>query len=103
MRKFTQLLTGFFLILVFLLSTSFAYFNTTTVTIAFGTWQLPEQPVFVWIIGAFVSGGVLGLVLGLRVIRDVKAQLEIRRLNKQLAAASTEVNQLRAMTLKDLQ
>jgi uncharacterized integral membrane protein len=102
MRKFTRLLTAFFLILVFLLSTSFAYFNMTPVSIAFGNWQLPAQPVFVWIIGAFVCGGTLGLLLGLRVIRDVKAQLEIRRLKKRLAAANDEVNQLRATTLKDL-
>ena len=103
MRKITGLLSGFFLILVFVASTSFAFFNTTPVRIAFGTWQLEDQPVFVWIIGAFVAGGALGLILGLRIFRELKARVEIRRLTKQLATASNEINQLRAVTHKDLQ
>ncbi len=103
MRKITRLLSGFFLILVFVASTSFSYFNTTPITIAIGSWELSPQPVSVWIIGAFVSGGVLGLLLGLGIFRNLKSRSEIRRLNKQLSDAKQEVSQLRAMSLKDLQ
>ena len=103
MRKIGRLLSGFFLILVFVASTAFTYFNTTPVSIAFGNWQLAAQPVSVWIISAFVLGGSVGLMLGLGLFRNLKSRSEIRRLNKQLTDAKKEVAQLRAMSLKDLQ
>ncbi|SVD09328.1 uncharacterized protein METZ01_LOCUS362182, partial [marine metagenome] len=40
MRKITKILSGFFLITVFGVSTTFSYFNTAPVSIAFGNWQL---------------------------------------------------------------
>ena len=103
MRKIGHLLSGSFLVLVFIASTAFAYFNTTPVSIAFGNWQLPEQPVSVWIIGAFVVGGSIGLLLGLGFFRNLKSRSEIRKLKKQLIDAKQEVGQLRAVSLKDLQ
>ena len=103
MRKIGRLLSGFFLILVFVASTAFTYFNTTPVSIAFGNWQLTAQPVSVWIIGAFVVGGSLGLLLGLGLFRNLKSRSEIRKLNKQLTDARQEVGQLRAVSLKDLE
>ena len=103
MRKIGRLLSGFILVLVFFASTAFTYFNTTPVSIAFGDWQLPEQPVSVWIIGAFVLGGSIGLLLGLGLFRNLKSSSEIRKLNKQLTDAKQEVGQLRAVSLKDLQ
>ena len=103
MRKIGRLLSGFFLILVFVASTAFTYFNTTPVSIAFGNWQLAAQPVSVWIIGGFVLGGSVGLMLGLGLFRNLKSRSEIRRLNKQLTEARQEIGQLRAMSLKDLQ
>lgn len=103
MHKIARLLSGFFLILVFLASITFSYFNTTAVTIAIGSWELPSQPVSVWIIGAFVTGGTIGLLLGLGIFRNLKSRSEIRRLNQQLADARQEVGQLRTMSLKDLQ
>ena len=62
----------------------------------------PAQPVSIWIIGAFVVGGAIGLLLGLGFFKNLKARSEIKKLNKQLADAKQEVAQLRAMTLKDL-
>ncbi len=103
MRKIGSLLSGFFLVLVFISSTAFAYFNPTPVSIAFGNWQLAAQPVSVWIIGAFVVGGSLGLLLGLGLFRNLKSRSEIRRLNRQLTDARQEVGNLRAMSLKDLE
>lgn len=102
MRKIVHLLSGFFLILVFVGSITFSFFNTTPVEISFGTWTIPAQPVSVWIIGAFVAGGLIGLLLGVGFLRNMKSKSEIRRLSMQLANAKKKVSQLQAMSLKDL-
>ena len=102
MRKVANLLSGLFLILVFAATITFAYFNTTAVSIKFGSGVLATQPVSVWIIGAFVSGGTLGLLLGLGIFRNLKSRSEIRQLTKQLSEAKQEVSDLRAISLKEL-
>lgn len=102
MRKLGNILSGLFLILVFIASITFSYFNTAEVGIALGNVQLTPQPIAVWIIGAFVIGGTIGLLLGLGIVRQLKSRSEIRRLKKQLSQSRQEVNQLRSMTLKDL-
>ncbi len=102
MRQITQLLSGFFLLLVFAASVTFSYFNSTPVGIGIGSWQLSPQPVSVWIIGAFVSGGLLGLLLGLGIFRNLKSRAEIRRLHKALNDAEFEVSQLRSLSIKDI-
>lgn len=103
MRQLTQLLSGFFLLLVFALSISFAYYNSTPVAIGIGSWQLAAQPVSVWIVGAFVSGGLLGLLLGLGLFRNLRSRVEIRRLTKALKDAEAEVANLRSLSLRDAQ
>lgn len=102
MRQMTQLLSGFFLLLVFAASVTFSYFNATPIAIQIGSWQLAPQPVSVWIIGAFVSGGSLGLLLGLGLFRNLKSRAEIYRLNKALKAAEQEVSQLRSFSLNEI-
>ena len=92
MRKIAKILSGLFLITVFGVSITFSYFNTVPVSIAFGNWQLSPPPVSVWIIGAFVAGGSIGLLLGLGIFRQLKSRTEIRRLRKQLKAAKQEVS-----------
>jgi lipopolysaccharide assembly protein A len=101
MRQLSQLLSGFFLLLVFAASVTFTYYNSTPVIIGIGSWQLQAMPVSVWIVGAFVSGGLLGLVLGLGLFRNLKSRVEIRRLNKALRDAQEEVSNLRALSLHD--
>ncbi len=101
MRQLTQLLSGFFLLLVFAASVTFTYYNSTPVTIGIGSWQLQPQPVSVWIIAAFVSGGLLGLLLGLGLFRNLKSRAEIRRLTKALKDAEEEVSNLRSLSLRD--
>ena len=102
MRKINNLLSALFLILVFTASITFSYLNTTLVEISIGAWELPPQPVSAWIIGSFVSGGIIGLLRGLGIFKNLKSKSEIRRLRKQLDDAGEEVSQLRAMSLKDL-
>lgn len=96
MRKIAHLLSGFFLILVFVASITFAYYNSAPVVISLGSWQVSEQPVSVWIIGAFVCGGTIGLLLGLGLIRNLKSRGENRRLTKQLSKVEDELNKLKA-------
>jgi putative membrane protein len=102
MRKLSNLLSGLFLILVFFVSITFTYFNSTPIIIRFGNWQVTQLPASVWIIGAFVSGGLLGLLLGLRFFSGLRSKHEIRRLNKKLHAAKLEVEQLRSLSAKSL-
>lgn len=103
MRKLSNVFSGLFLVLVFIASISFSYFNTTEISISLGNIEFSPMPVSVWIIGAFVSGGTIGLLLGLGLVKQLKSRAEIRRLNKKLAESQQEVSQLRSMTLKDLE
>ena len=100
MRQLIQLISGVFLLLVFAASTAFAYYNSTPVTIGIGSWQLQPLPVSIWIIGAFVSGGLLGLLFGLGLFRNLKSRVEIRRLTKALMEAEEEVSNLRPFPLR---
>ena len=100
MQKLSNLLSGLFLILVFIASITFTYFNSTPVIIKFGSWQVAQLPVSVWIIGAFVSGGLLGLLLGLRFFSGLRSKSEIRRLNEKLHATELEVDKLRSQSVK---
>ena len=101
MRQLTRLLSGVFLLLVFAASVTFTYYNSIPVTIGIGSWQLQPLPVSIWIIGAFVSGGLLGLLLGLGLFRNIKSRFEIRRLTKALMEAEEEVSNLRSLSLRD--
>jgi putative membrane protein len=102
MRKLLNLLSGLFLVLVFLAAITFSYYNTTPVAILFGNWQSIPQPVSVWIVGAFVAGGFLGLLLGSRILSMRRDNASTRRLKKELQDAQQEVRKLRAISLKEL-
>ena len=99
MRQFTRLLSGFFLLLVFVVGVTFTYYNSTPVTISIGSWQLQAQPVSVWIIGAFVSGGLLGLLFGLGLFTNLKSRAKIRKLSKALIEAEEEISNFRSMLI----
>ena len=101
MRQFTQFLSGVFLLLVFAASVTFTYYNSIPVTIGIGPWQSQPLPVSILIIGAFVSGGLLGLLLGLGLLRNLKSRVEIRRLTKALMEAEEEVSNRRLLSLRD--
>lgn len=102
MRNLSHLLSGFFLLSVFIASITFTYFNTESVSIAFGTVVFSPLPVSAWIIGAFVFGGALGLLFGLNFFYQLKSRSELKRLTKELENARREVKQLRKLGLRDL-
>ena len=96
MRTFKRLLAGVFVVCVFVAAVVFAWYNNTPVAIGLGDWRLPPQAVSIWIMGAFIIGGALGLLLGLRLFEGFRRNSRVRKLQRQLAAANREIDQLRA-------
>jgi putative membrane protein len=64
MNKLMRLIAWIFLFLVFLASIAFSFFNTEPVPLSFGFVVLSPQPLSLWVVLAFASGGLLGLLLG---------------------------------------
>ena len=95
MRTLKRLLAGFFVVCVFVAAVVFAWYNNTPVIIGIGDWRLPPQAVSIWIMGAFIVGGLLGLLLGLRLFHGLRRNSRERRLIRQLAAARQEAERLR--------
>ena len=102
MKKFVRLLIILFLSLVFIASVIFTYSNKAPVELSFIGLSLPPLPVSVLIIGSFVSGGLLGLLCGLRLFQQIRGRLEMRRTGRKLQEAEQEVARLRALNLRDL-
>ena len=102
MKKFSRLLIILFLSLVFIASVLFTYSNTAPVELNFIGLSLSPLPVSVLMIGSFVSGGLLGLLCGLRLFRQIQGRLERRRTGRRLQEAEQEVARLRSLTLRDL-
>jgi len=104
MRKLFNLFSSLLLLLLFIASATFSYFNSTPVVVSLVVWKFPPLPISVWVIGAFVTGGTIGLALGLSFsnFRRVKYRFLIKKLNKKLEVANSEIAKLRTMTLKDL-
>lgn len=83
----TQLARTFsllFLVLIFLISIGFSFFNTQQIALSFGFVVLSPQPLAVWVLSAFALGGVLGLALGAGIFRQWRAAREIERLRTEL-------------------
>jgi len=96
MNRFVRFLIWLLLLLVFLASVIFSFFNTAPVPLSLGYTTLAPQPLSVWVIGAFVLGGLIGVLLGAGLFRHLRSRLEIKRLQKrvteleqQLSAADT--------------
>lgn len=103
MRKLGNIFSGLFLVLVFIASITFTYFNTTEIGLSFGNVEFSPRPISIWIVGAFVCGGLLGLLLGLGIFRQLRMRAELRRLKRELEKSQEEVNRLRSLSLKDLE
>jgi len=57
--------------------------------------DLPQQRIGVWIILAFSTGGILGLLLGLGMFRSVRYKLRIRQLEMQLKRSGQAIAESR--------
>lgn len=102
MNSVTRLLTAVFLLLVFVSSIVFSYYNTQLISLSFASWTSIGMPVSVWILSAFILGGSIGLLLGFRIFKGLKTRVELHRLQKELASANAELARLRSMSLGDL-
>lgn len=96
MNTLMRIIGWTFLFLVFIASIVFSYANPEPVELSFGFFTFPAQPLAVWVIAAFVIGGVCGLVLGAGFMRGLRARLEIRRLRTQLEKSEQALAALRA-------
>ena len=94
MKKLIRTLTGFFLLIVMVLSLGFMRANDALISLSFGVIESQERPVGLWIAAAFVLGGLLGLMVGLRLFTSLIGRLEIARLRSRIAKleASKEAN-----------
>lgn len=86
MKRFLRFITILFLLALVLLAFLFAVRNTTPVSLWVGV-SLPETSVGVLVIAAFILGGVLGLLFGLGIFRQLKYRVKIRQLQSRLERA----------------
>lgn len=94
MTKFSRALAMIFLVLIFLLSIAFSFFNTQEIALSFGFFVLTPQPLAVWVLSAFVIGALIGLGLGAGLFRQLRKTREIARLQAELQRTKPEKNSL---------
>ena len=84
MKKLSRLVFALILFVVFTVSIIFVRFNSEPTAIFIGNFEIWELPLSVLVIGVFVVGSLLGLVLGLRIFRAMKDKAEILILRGRL-------------------
>ena len=94
------------ILIVFLLSAiilmvgiMFTIHNTEKVSIDLVFLTSPEASLSLWLIAAFVLGGLSGFLLSTVAVVSLKARLMGSR--RKINATNRELNQLRTVTLKD--
>ena len=93
MKSFTRFLLYLFLVLVVLSGTVFTLKNLTPVSV----WlihDLRPLPLAVWLIGAFICGGLLGLLLGFGLWHRFRTSMHIRQLETRLHNREREIRNL---------
>ena len=86
MKGFFRFLTFLLFVAIILLATVFVLRNTTAVSLWLGV-QLPELSVGQLVIIAFITGGLVGLLVGLGIFRQLQYKLRIRQLQSRLDKA----------------
>jgi uncharacterized integral membrane protein len=82
-KGFFRFITFLVFVGIVLLAFLFAVNNTTEVVLWIGV-ELPPVSVGVLVIVVFITGGLLGLMLGIGVFRQMKYIFQIRKLHSQL-------------------
>jgi putative membrane protein len=77
----------------------FTIHNTDKVSIDLILVQLPQASLSLWLIAAFVCGGVLGILLSSVAVLGLKTRLRSAR--KRLAVAQHDLERQRALVAKD--
>jgi uncharacterized integral membrane protein len=91
MSTLSRAMAWLVLVVIFLLSVGFSFFNTQQVPLSFGFLVLSEQPLALWVLGAFAAGGLLGLLLGVGLFRRWRQAREITQLRAQISRLEKEV------------
>ncbi len=82
MKTIKGIATAILLVFVFTISVIFVRFNSGLTSILIGDYKILELPLSVLVLGTFVTGSLLGLLFGLRLIKVFKLKAEIRQLKK---------------------
>ena len=101
MKKLSRLIFALILFVVFTFSIIFVRFNSEPTVIFIGNFEIWELPLSVLVIGVFVVGSLLGLVLGLRIFRSMKDKAEIFILRGRLKKIEDQLASLKMKTSSD--
>ena len=96
MWKIVKFFSAMVLVGVCFLTAMFVYLNPALISISFGFLKVSKYPVSVWIVGAFVLGGFVGLILGCNWVQNIRSRMEIKNLNKKLVRANQMLRDLRS-------
>ena len=101
MKKLSRLIFALILFVVFTVSIIFVRFNSEPTVIFIGNFEIWELPLSVLVIGVFVAGSLLGLVLGLRILRVMKDKAEIFILRGRLKKIEGQLASLKMKNSSD--
>ena len=101
MKKLSRLIFALILFVVFTVSIIFVRFNSEPTVIFIGNFEIWELPLSVLVIGVFVAGSLLGLVLGLRIFRAMKDKAEIFILRGRLKKIEDHLTSLKMKNSSD--
>ena len=82
MKTIKGIATAILLVFMFTISVIFVRFNSEVTSIVIGDYKILELPLSVLVLGTFVSGSLIGLLFGLRLMKVFKLKAEIRQLKK---------------------
>ncbi|ANG61911.1 hypothetical protein A8C75_05035 [Marinobacterium aestuarii] len=99
MRWLRTLLLVVLCLVVLFVGILFTIHNTDKVSIDLILVQLPQASLSLWLIAAFVCGGILGILLSSVAVLGLKTRLRSAR--KRLAVAQHDLEQQRALVAKD--
>ena len=101
MKNLSRLIFALILFVVFTVSIIFVRFNSEPTVIFIGKFEIWELPLSVLVIGVFVAGSLLGLVLGLRIFRAMKDKAEIFILRGRLKKFESQLASLKMKNSSD--
>ena len=90
MKRLVRFLLLLLLICVLAAGFVFTLNNTSPVPLWFGT-DLNPQPLGLWIVLAFASGGLIGLLLGLGLWHRFRSHVELRQVRGRLRQVEDEL------------
>lgn len=93
MKSFIRFLLFLFLVLVVLAGFVFTLKNSSPVSLWLWA-ELAPRPLSLWIIGAFICGGVSGLLLGIGLWRKLRTGMQLRQLQSRLERSEAERSRL---------